>query len=212
MQFPGSALVHMLSDVRFTGFDLEGAAGEPWKLTMPFTAINHGGSINSSLAVPSYAFEDPFLFQSNPTYVIDGAAATGITGFKISHGVGVEELQSQAVTLDDIVVMNRDITLEITRRFESAALWQKIAWSSGIVPSINVATGAFRADSAYGSGGNARSISLQANLLNYEGADFGELDPDGKTVIETINAQVMKGATHALIALLSNAHASAYAP
>jgi hypothetical protein len=40
---------------------------------------------------------------------------------------------------------------------------------------------------------------------------LGELDPDGKTVVETITAQALKGATHALIAILKNAHASAYA-
>jgi len=209
--FPGSAIPQMLSDVRFTGFDIEAVSGEPWKLTFPFTGIQHGASFNQTLAVPSYAFEDPFLYQNSPTVVLDGAAPSGVTGWKISHGLGVEELQALSVQLDDIVVMNRDITIEITRRFEDPTGWKKIAMGAAVSPTTSVATGSFRADSLYGAAGTLRSVSVNAPLLNYEGDDLGELDPDGKTVIETITAQVMKAATSALQIVVNNAHASAYA-
>lgn len=210
-QHPGSSLPHLISDVRFTGFTLEGNAGEPWKLTYPFVGINHGASFNPNIGVPSYTQEDPFLFQGAPTYVLDGTADSDITGFKIEQGLGVEELQSQAVTLDEIVVQNRDTTVEIHRRYEAPALWKKIVMGAGVTPTTTVATGAFRADSAYGAGAALSKLSLQTPLLAYESIDIGELDPDGKTVVEVVTAKALRGATHALFAQLTNAHASAYA-
>lgn len=209
VQHPGSTLPQMLSDVRFTGFTVEGGAGDPIKLTMPFIAIVHGASFTA--LTPSYALEEPFLFQHNPTYVLDGSGDTDISGYKIEVGLGIEELQSQAVSLDEIVVQNRDTNVEITRRYESPTLWQKINMGAGVQATTSVATGAFRADHLYGAAAALRSISFETRLLSYRGLKLTELDPDGKTVMETISAKALKGATHAFFTVLKNAHASAYA-
>lgn len=209
LQHPGSSLPALLSDVRFTGITVEAAAGEPYKVTVPFIAIQHGASF--AALTPTYASEEPFLFHHSPTYVIDGTADSDITGFRITQTFGVEELQSQAITLDEIVVQNRDTDLEITRRYEDATLWKKINLGAGISPTTSVATGSFRAGVAYGSGAGLRTLDLYANLLSYRQNSLSELDPDGKTIIETIAARALKGATHALFGILKNAHASAYA-
>lgn len=206
-QFPGTA-PQLISDVRFSGLSVEGAAAEPWKFTFPFIGINHGASIGSF--TPTYASEDPFLFHSSPTYVVDGTGDSSVNSFKIDLGYSLEELQGQAVTLDDIAVQALDGTIEFTRRFVDTTLWKKIHMGAGIVPTTSVATGSFRAGALYGSGASLRSLDFYLNLLAYKDFDFGELDPDGKTVIETVQADVLKGATHSLIAVLKNAHASAY--
>jgi hypothetical protein len=213
-QFPGSALAQMLTDVRYTGLTAEWESGEPLKLTLPFLAIQHGASYNTTLAVPSYAVEDPFVYHFGPSYQIDGAADADIVGFKYELGLGVEELYSQSINPDEIVVQNRDITVEIRRRFESSALWQKIVMggTSAITPTQTVATGSLDTIIQYGSGAALRSMRMVAPLIDYTGNDLGELDPDGRTVIEVISGIALKGATHALLAYVRNAHASAYAP
>lgn len=210
-QHPASQIQHFLSDVRFTGVTIEGAAGTPWKVTMPFIAITHGASF--APATPTYYGDDPFLFHSNPTYVLDGVADTDITSFRIAIALGVDELQSQAITLDEIPVMNRDIDVEIVRRFENPGLWSKVYYgaSGNISPTTSVATGAFRAVSAYGAGATLRSLDLNARLLSYRGNKITGIDPDGKTVMETITAKALKGATYAFFGVLTNAHASPYA-
>lgn len=208
-QHPGSTLPQMLSDVRFSGFTIEGNPGEPIKLTAPFVAIVHGASF--APLTPSYASEEPFLFHHTPTYVLDGAGDSALTSFKIEAGYGLEELQAQRVTLDEIVVQNRDISVEITRRYEDATKWKAINTGGGVAATTSVATGALRADQLYSSGVTLRSLSLEARLLSYRGLVLSELDPDGKTVIETLSAKALKGATHALFAVLKNAHASVYA-
>jgi hypothetical protein len=159
---------------------------------------------------PTYASEEPFLYQHSPTYVLDGAGDSTISAWKVEAGYGLEELQAQAITLDEIAVQNRDINVEMTRRFENATLWKKINMGGGVTPTTSVATGALRADALYGSGAGLRSISLEARLLSYRGLVLSELDPDGRTVMETISAKALKGATHALFGIVKNAHASAY--
>jgi len=208
VQHPGSTLEQLVSDVRFSGFTIEGNPGEPIKFTLPFVAISHGASYTD--LVPTYASEEPFLFQHNPTYVLDGGADTALMSFKIEAGYGLEELQAQRVTLDEIVVQNRDINVEITRRYEDATKWKAINMGGGVQATTSVATGALRADQLYGAAGTLRSLSIEARLLSYRGLQLAELDPDGKTVIETLSAKALKGATHALFAVVKNAHASAY--
>lgn len=208
---PGSTLTHMLSDVRLGGITIEGESGQPWKLTCPFTAIQHGGSFNTTLAVPSYASEDPFLFHHG-SYQVDGALASGFTGFKLDIAFGLEELQAAAVTLDEIVVQNKDTTLEFTQRFEDPTLWKKIAWGGGVVPTISVPTGNFRAIAAYGAGAAQQRFDIFVPLIGYQTSEFTELDPDGQTVTLTTTGKALKGATHSVVIVLANSHASAYAP
>ncbi len=209
---PGDAISHLFRDVRLTGLTIEGAAGEPWKFTAPLIALQPGASLGSF--TPSYRNQDddqPFVFHFQPTYAIDGTADTDITGFKIDLALGVEELLAQAITLDEAVVQNRAIDVEITRRFEDATLWKKIAHGGGVSPTTSVPTGAFRAAARFNSGASLRELILDVPLLSYRQNALTELDPDGRTVMETISGRALKGATHALVITLKNSHASGYA-
>ena len=204
---PGTDLTHILSDVRFQGFTLEVAAGEPWKITAPYLAINRGASY--AIVAPTYYGDDFWLMHSAPSYQLQGVADTNITGFKITQELGVDELQAQDVTLDEAPVTNRDLNIEITRRYENAALWRTIAYgaSAGVSPTTTVATGAFRAIAV---GASALAIDLNVPLISWRSDVLTELNPDGETVMETISGKILKGATHSLIGLVSNLHASAY--
>jgi hypothetical protein len=206
---PATSIIHNLSDVRFSGVTIEANAGDPWRFSLPFVAITHGAS-GVPAGAPTYYGDDPFLFHTTPSYIIDGTADSDITGFTFNLSLGLDELQSQAITLDEIPVMNRETTLEIRRRYESPTLWQKIAYGGGVTPTTSVATGSFEALVTYGTGANKRLLRMYLPLLGYKDDKLTELDPDGKTVTETIAADVLKGATHAAIFQLQNAHASVY--
>lgn len=209
-QHPGSDIGHLISDALFTGFTLEANAGDPWQLTLPFIAVNHGASI--AAFSPTYASEEPFLFQHTPSYRVDGAADTTVSGFTITHTFGMEELYGQSFKPDVFVVQNRDTTIEIRRRHENPTLWKKVAMAGGIVPSTSIATGSFDAAVGYGAAGTLRTAKIAANLIGYENVAISELNPDGVTVTEAITGKVLKGATHAIVAFVQNTHASAVAP
>lgn len=212
VQHPGSAIAQLMSDVRFTSITVEGGGGQPWKVTLPFIAIQHGASF--AAVTPTYYGDAPFYYYSNPTYVVDGTVDTDVTAFKITHSLGVDEnVQSQGLSRDEIPVMNRDTDVEITRRFENQGLWAKIYYgaSGNVAATTSVATGSFVAGVGYGAAAALRALQLNVPLLSYRANTLTQLDPDGKTVYETIVAKGLKAATHAFWATLQNAHASAYA-
>jgi hypothetical protein len=211
---PGTDLIHLLSDVRFTGLTLEAMAGEPWKFTLPFTAITYGASTAAGLLTPSYTtgtgVDSYFKYYDNPSYAVDGTADSTIESFKIDLALGAEELQAQRTQLDDIVIQNRDANIEIVRRYQNKTTWAKIAFAGGVQPTTSVATGAFNAAVTQDSGVNLRQLSAIAPLIAYNDDTLTELDPDGKTVRETITGKILKGATSAVIFELKNQHASTY--
>jgi len=120
-------------------------------------------------------------------------------------------LQAQDIKLDEMVVQNRDTNVEYTIRYEDATRWKKIYMGAGVTPTTSMATGALDLVMQYDSGATLKLLRLQTRLLSYRGNKLTELDPDGKTVMETVSAKALKGATHTFFAELRNAHASAYA-
>jgi hypothetical protein len=213
-QHPGSDMVHLLSDVRFTGLTLEAMSGEPWKLTLPFTAITYGGSIAANLLVPTYGVatgvDSYFKYYDTPSYALDGVIDSTIESFKIDLALGAEELQAQKTQLDDIVIQNRDANIEVVRRYQSKTTWQKIAYGGGVQPTTSVATGSFEAMVQQDSALNLRFVRVYAPLIAYNDDTLTELDPDGKTIRETITGKILKGATHAVHFSVNNGHASTY--
>lgn len=208
---PGTLMLQTISDVRLTGLTLEAMAGEPLKLTAPFIGITQNAS--SAGIAPTYITEAPFLYYNTPSYQLDGAADSTIESWKFDLKLGVEELIAQAVTLDEAVVQNRDVDFECVRRIEDRVLWGKVYTGAGGLPTTSVATGSFRGIVTYGAAGvGLRNLDVFTPLLSYRGAELTELDPDGKTIRQTITAQALKGATASLVVKLGNGHASVYAP
>lgn len=210
LQYPGSTLGQMISDVKMTGFTIEGKSGEPEKWTIPFVGITHGASFAGVVAT-AYQ-EDPFVYHYSPTYVLDGVADTTLTSYTITYGLNIDQIQAQAVTLDDIAVLNRDLNVDFTRRYVNASHWIQINMLGGINPTQTVATGSFRTKHLYGTGAGLRSLEHNLPLLSYRALSLAQLDPDGKTVEETFSAKALKSGTHAMFSFLANNHASAYSP
>lgn len=218
VQHPGSSLVQLFSDVRFTTFQLLGKMGAPWQLSADFTAITYGASA-AALTPTSYqaasSLDDLFLWHGNPSYVLDGQADATIEQITISGQLGVEELQAQSINLDDIAVNSRVFDVEVVRRYQSPSQWAKIAYGAAgnVAPTTAVATGSLSAFVTNGlAAANIRSMLIQMGLLSYRYDNLTELDPDGQTVRETISARALHTATAAIAITLQNAHASVYGP
>lgn len=207
-QHPGSDIAKIYVDARAAGFTLELSAGEPHKLTIPWTSLQVGASF--AAVTPTYFAEEPFMYFHAPTITIDGTQDSSVESIKFTQAVSLEELQAQAITLDELVAQARDIDVEVVRRYEVNAQWRKVFLSGGVTPSWSVGTGSVRGLWRY-PGAPTPSFEIHAPLVTWRQSAITGLDPDGKTVRETLSGRVLLGATHALIAMLCNTHASAYA-
>jgi len=213
MGHPGTDLITFMSDLRFTGLTIEGGpGGVPIRVTAPFIGVTFGAS--GPAVAPTYIAEEPFLYHVGPSYLLDGAADPSIESWRYDMALGIEELQAQSVNLDTVVIQNRDANVQAVRRYQSSTLWKKIAYCGGVAPSSGIATGALKTTNQVpGAAGAAiRLMELNAPLLTYRGNQLTELDPDGRTVRETITAKALRGASGAIFVTLRNAHASAYGP
>ena len=204
---PGTLMLQTISDVRLTGLTIEAMAGEPLKITAGILGLRQNAS--SAGMAPTFLSGDPFMYYNTPSYQLDGAADSTIESWKVDLKLGIEELLAQDVQLDEAVVQNRDVDFELVTRAENRTLYGKVYTGAGGVPTQSVATGSFRGIVVQGT---SRIFDVSLPLLSYRGAPLSELDPDGKTVRQTVTAQALKGATASLVVNLTNGHASAYAP
>ena len=208
---PGTSLINMYSDVRFTGFTLTAAAGKPHELQLPFRAISLGATIGiTGLTATNYG-EDPFLFHYAPSYAIGGTADSTIESWTLTMAYGTEDLQAQGILLDDVVVHNRTLDLTVVRRYANATAWKAIAYGGGNVPTQSVPTSSFDAINLYTQpSGALRSFEVHAGLWAQHNDALTELNADGQTIKETFTGRLLKTATAGLQMLLKNIHASGY--
>lgn len=207
---PGTDLITLMRDVRFTGFTLRGRSGQPITLSLPYLSVFAGASSAIAL-VPSYPNEDDyFVYHFSPSVIFGGAADSTIEEWEISAAYGVDELQAQSVQLDEAPVMNRDLNLRVVRRYENSTLWKTIYYNGGVQPTTGVPTTAFSAFYAI-PGSPTRTFKIEAPLVIPNGNALTELNPDGQTVRETITGKLMANASGALHVTLEAVHASAYA-
>lgn len=218
VQHPGSSMVTLLSDVRFTGFTLEAARGGPLKLTAPFIAITHGASV-VALTPTYYNFaspgsDDPFYYHVGASLAFGGLADSTIESWTLGLQLGTEELQAQGISLDDIAILNRDWSFSMTRRYQSPSQWAAIVYggAANLAPTTAVATSAFMANYIYGAAGASRAFQVNIGMLSHREDAITELDPDGKTIKETITSKPLRTASAAVLFTLANGHASVYGP
>lgn len=207
---PGTDLVNVIRDVRFTGFTLAGRTGQPLTLTAPYLGIFSGASSAIAL-VPSYPLADDFfVYHFSPSIILDGSADSTVEEWSIDGRFGIDELQAQSVNLDEAVVMNREFQFRAVRRYESSTLWKKVAYNGGVMPTSGLPTTAFSAFYAI-PGSPSRSLRVEANLIVPNDNTLAALDPNGVTVRETITGTLLRHASGTLHVTLEGVHASAYA-
>jgi hypothetical protein len=213
MQFPGSDMKHMFSNVRFTGLSVQWRSGMPIAVRAPFIGINAGASHNLAL-VASYGGEDTcWVMHNAPSYVLGGVGDSTIEEVTLDISLGIEELQAQSVELDTAVVQNRDVNWTFVKRYQDSALWRQISYgaSDGVAPTSLVPTTNLSIRNLYGAGANLRLFLVESGLLSLRDTTLSEFNPDGQTVKYTTNAKALKGATSPVTFTLHNLHASAYA-
>jgi hypothetical protein len=208
--YPATSLISFMSDVKFTSLQIKSDLGNPIMITAPFTAINVGASFNVAFS-PTYEAEGLWQFQG-ASVLLGGNVATTIESWQIDFNLGTEELPGQNLQPADVSIMNRDGSFQLTRRYEDAQLWKYIYYGAtgGVAPTTTLATSSFDFTAAYGAGAALRSVRLVVPLIGLRQDALTALDPDGKTVRETISGKIFAHSSGAFWSVVKNAHASAY--
>ena len=195
--------VERVTNAKVTSVEVEGESGKPMKLSMSLVG---GGTpyrrpIASALT-PVREVSDVIRFPRG-SYVLDGLANTKVTKIKWAAKRNIDDgIQTTEYFREDLVELNADYDVDLTVKYEDAALYNKVHYLGGTMVEIGLATTALRAYMVNGAPvGDAghRAMGIDMPLLHIVGAKVSKLDTDGKTMYLELAAMTIKGATHSLI-------------
>ncbi len=204
--------VERVSNAKVNELTIEGEAGRPLKLTAGLLA---GGTpyFPTAAQSPTRETDQPFFFP-NGSYVIDGAANTKLTKFRVNVKRGVDgDIRTTSLHREDVVELNFDVEFEGTLKYEDKTLYRKVhALGGSQVPlnALDLATGSFVAHTDFGVSTLRRFLQVHLPVFQYTGARVNKLDPDGKTMYIDFSAMGIKGATHQIWTLVQAASGGAF--
>lgn len=194
--FGGGQDIERVSNAIISGFTVEGEAGLPWKLTVPFigggTYYYRDGS--ASALSPAVESGDPAMYN-NTINLIDGATSYDVRKWNFNFERGVDDnLFTNQMFRRAVVPLTRQLTVTAEIIYQNHNLWKKIQYgqtTASMVP-VNLATGAFSAAVSLAS---SQQLRLDVPLLRYTSVSVNKLSPDGQTLILNVTGRAVKGAT-----------------
>lgn len=210
---PGIAIGERIYDSVISEFELAHELGKPLK--MEYTVVGGGvpeQRVIGSARTVALDAEPPFLFHQGSIQVaVAGAYAAddSVTGWTFKWNRTVDDgVQGVGLGRQAIPALNREVTVEIRRRFVDPAAHAAINYGGGSQGIASFATGAFKVNYAYAmqaANGSNRVFELEIPLGVITGITRNVFEQDGQTVYETINMTALKGATHIARAQARNA-------
>ncbi len=202
---------------QITGLTAEFEQGRPLKLTAEF--MTGGSSYRRPVASALTATREtgqPFMYPG-ASVVVEGNAASGVNTkmtkgkFTISRNLD-GDIRTTGLNREDVVGQTFDAQVEATIKYESASSWyDPIHYQLGgsQIP-FDLATGAMRITSRFGSGTQVREQTIGMNLINWTQARVNKLDPEGKTMYIDVAGMGIRSATHQIYARTTVASTAAF--
>lgn len=193
--FAGGNEIERVSDAVISGITIEGEAGMPWKVNVPFigggTYYYRDGSASALTASLEGAL--PGIYQ-NGAVLIDGATSLDVRKFTVQFERKIDDnLYTNQMFRRTVVPLTQECTVTAQVIFQSNALWKKIKYGTGSMPSLNLATGAFSARA--GNLASSQLLGVDVPCLNYTNVALNRLNPDGETVVMDVTGKAVKSAT-----------------
>lgn len=194
-----------------SGFQVEGEAGAPWKVTCPIigggTPYFRDGAASALSAVLESG--DPAMYAGG-AYLIDGATSLDITRFTYNFQRNVDDdLFTTNTFRRKVIPLSRQVSVDFQVIWQDQAIYRNVLYGGGSFVPPNLATGAFRAQRLLSA---SQLIQIDVPLLRYTNVEVNRLEPDGQTVVLDVSAMAAKGGTglvqHTIVH--SNVGASAY--
>lgn len=189
----GNQIDRVMSAI-LTGFQVEGAAQEPWKVTVPFigggTPYFRDGSASALSAVLETG--DPAMYAGG-AYLIDGATTLDITRWTYNFQRNVDDnLFTTDVFRRKVIPLSIQASLDFQVIWQDQAMYKNILYGGGTYLPANLATGAFHAERRLTA---SQLLAIDIPFTRYTDVQINRLQPDGQTVVLDVSAMAVKGAT-----------------
>lgn len=190
----GGKQIDRVMSAILTGFQVEGQAGAPWQITVPFigggTSYYRDGAASALSAVLESG--DPAMYAGG-AYLIDGATQLDITKFTYNFQRNVDDnLFTTAQFRRKVVPLSRQISIDFQLIWQDQAMWKNVMYGGGSQIPNNLATGSFHAERVLTA---SQYLAIDVPLMRYTNISVNQLIPDGETVVLDISAMAVKGGT-----------------
>lgn len=190
----GGNQIDRAMDAILTGMTVEGEAGMPWRLSVPFvgggTAYYRDGS--ASGLSPALESGDPAMYAGG-AYLIDGATSLDVRRFTYTFARQVDDdLFTTSPYRRKVIPLSRSVELTMQVIWQDQAYWKNIQYGGGSQIPFALATGAFHAERQLTA---SQLIALDIPNLRYTNVSVNSLEPDGQTMVLDISAMGVKAGT-----------------
>lgn len=207
----GNQIDRVMSGI-ITGFQVEAAAGEPWKITTPYvgggTAYYRDG-VASALS-PILESGDPAMYAGG-AYLIGGATEIDILQWTYNFQRNVDDnLFTTSQFRRKVVPLSYTVSLDMQVIMQTQAYYKNFQYGGGSMVPNNLATTAFHAERQLV---GSQLLAIDVPFLRVTNISANRFNPDGETVVLDISAMGAKSAGTGLVqhtAVHSGVTASAY--
>jgi hypothetical protein len=215
--FAGGNQIERVNAAYLTGWQVEGEAGAPWRMTLPVvgggTPYFRDGA--ASALSPVLESGDPAMYAGGAYLIVpssNGTLATSldVRRFSVNFARNVDDdLFTNQPFRRKVVALSRSLEVTFQVIFQDASLYKMVRWGGGSVIAANLATGAFRARRELAA---SQAMQIDVPNLRYTGLEINRLDPDGQTVVMDVSAMGVRAGTGILqvTSVHNNVGASAY--
>jgi hypothetical protein len=192
--FGGGNAIDRVSDAIFSGLTIEGEAGMPWRISVPFvgggTLYYRDGAASALTSVIESG--DPAMFAGGAV-LIDAATSLDVRKFTYAFERNVDgDLFTNQMFRREVVPLTRGLTVNMEVVYQDPDLYKKVFYGAGSVVPFNLATGAFHAERTLTA---SQLLAVDVPNLRYMGVELNRLEPDGQTLIYNVSAQAVKAGT-----------------
>lgn len=207
----GGRQIDRVSDALLTGFQVEGAAGQPWQLTVPFIGGGTPYYRDGAASALSATLEsgDPAMYAGG-AYLVNGATDLDVTRWSVNFSRQVDDnLRTVNTFRRKVIALTRGVEVTAQVIWQDQAYYKQIEYGGGSVVPHQLATGAFHAERQLVS---SQLLGIDVPNLRFTDVSVNRLVPDGQTVVLDITAQGVKAGTGILqlTSVHNNVTASSY--
>lgn len=188
----GNQIDRVMSGI-LTGFQVEGAAGEPWKVTCPYigggTAYYRDGA--ASALSPVLETGDPAMYAGG-AYLIGGATEIDILQWTYNFSRNVDDgLFTTSQFRRKVVPLSYSVSLDMQVIMQTQAYYKNFIYGGGSMVPNSLATTAFHAERQLAA---SQLLAIDVPFLRITNVTANRFNPDGETVVLDISAQGTKSA------------------
>lgn len=189
----GGNQIDRVMSALLTGFQVEGNAGEPWKVTTPYvgggTPYYRDGA--ASALSPVLETGDPAMYAGG-AYLIGGATEIDILQWNYNFARNVDDgLFTTSQFRRKVVPLSYTVSLDMQVILQTQAYYKNFEYGGGSMVPNTLATTAFHAERQLV---GSQLLAIDVPYLRVTNVNVNRFNPDGETVVLDISAMGVKSA------------------